>query len=411
MGSVALRGSEGQGDQGSLPSGRRRASSADPVRGRASSAVTDEWRRKPSCMLAWGLCFPPTILFAGLILTTRLMRKATSKPWARGIVERFGDTYMEISPSGAGLKIWVRGSVPANLAGVRVGDGQIEIYDHARYFAVTGRVFRGAPLEIEDHAADVRDLYDHLTGAKKRRWKLEPLSGGRIPYGQQHSTLVSIAGTLRARRVCDEAIEACLQIDEHTAVRATWATGTHRPNRPEFTAVGSNGMSAEPGLARTGWPDSGHRLRWQNESSPVDWRLDETNSSRIKRESRPVFKTLWWRLNALQNGKASCTSTKARLQVVAKARAAMGFARQFHFPGATKTTFAPRRGCSSRASWSPRKSPGRLSRPSPEISLSSDPRLLERAGVGQNTAHRRLADAVSQRGPLGLRMARSARSG
>ena len=38
------------------------------------------------------------------------------------------------------------------------------------------------------------------------------LSGGRIPYGQQHSTLVSIAGTLRARRVCDEAIEACLKV-------------------------------------------------------------------------------------------------------------------------------------------------------------------------------------------------------
>jgi len=38
------------------------------------------------------------------------------------------------------------------------------------------------------------------------------LQGGRIPCGQQHSTLVSIAGTLRARLVCDEAIETCLQI-------------------------------------------------------------------------------------------------------------------------------------------------------------------------------------------------------
>jgi len=57
----------------------------------------------------------------------------------------------------------------------------------------------------------VQAVYDRLTGSKKRGWKLQPLSGGRIPFGQQHSALVSIAGTLRRRRVCDEAIEACLQ--------------------------------------------------------------------------------------------------------------------------------------------------------------------------------------------------------
>jgi hypothetical protein len=95
---------------------------------------------------------------------------------------------------------------------VKIGDGTIEIYDHARYFTVTGRVFRGAPLEIEEHAADLRALYDHLTRKAVCRWTLQPLVGGRIPHGQQHSTLVSIAGTLRARRVCDEAIEACLQV-------------------------------------------------------------------------------------------------------------------------------------------------------------------------------------------------------
>jgi putative DNA primase/helicase len=35
------------------------------------------------------------------------------KPWGRGVVERFADTYMEISPSGMGLKIWARGELPA----------------------------------------------------------------------------------------------------------------------------------------------------------------------------------------------------------------------------------------------------------------------------------------------------------
>jgi len=147
---------------------------------------------------------------AGIDLDDCLDGDGGLKPWARSIVERFCDTYTEISPSGGGLKIWARGSIPANLAKVAVGDGGIELYDHARYFTVTGRAFRSAPLQVEDHSEDLLALYNRLAGSH-RAWSLQPLNGGRIPYGQQHSTLVSIAGTLRARRVCDEAIEACLQ--------------------------------------------------------------------------------------------------------------------------------------------------------------------------------------------------------
>jgi len=129
---------------------------------------------------------------------------------ARGVIDRFSDTYMEISPSSTGIKIWARGTLPANVPGVRVGDGSIELYSQWRYFTVTNRVFHGAPLELEDHAADLVLLFARLTDRKRKVWPLQPLRGGRIPYGQQHQTLVSIAGTLRARLVCDEAILACL---------------------------------------------------------------------------------------------------------------------------------------------------------------------------------------------------------
>jgi hypothetical protein len=167
--------------------------------------------RCPDWYSGLGFVFSAQDPFCGIDLDDALDDRGEVKAWARGIVERFGDTYTEISPSGVGLKIWLRGAVPANLAGARVNDGQIEIYDHARYFTVTGRMFRGAPPGIEDHYSDIRALYEHLTRDRTRRWTLQPLPGGRIPYGQQHSTLVSIAGTLRARRVCDEAIDACLQ--------------------------------------------------------------------------------------------------------------------------------------------------------------------------------------------------------
>lgn len=191
--------------------GGRRASSTDPKTWASFEAVSNEWRNAPARYAGLGFVFSSGDLFCGIDLDDSLDAGGNPKSWARGVVERFGDTYIEISPSGTGLKIFARGAVPANLGGAKVGDGQIEIYDHARYFAVTGVRFREAPLEIEDHAADLGVLYGRLTSRKKGQWTLQPISGGRIPFGQQHNTLVSIAGTLRRRRVCDEAIEACLQ--------------------------------------------------------------------------------------------------------------------------------------------------------------------------------------------------------
>lgn len=208
--------------------GRRRASSTDPNTWASLEAVMNEWRSAPNWFAGPGFVFSPDDPFCGIDLDDAIDAAGNLKPWARRIVERFSDTYMEISPSGSGLKIWARGKVPANLPGVRLGDGQVEIYDHARYFAVTGRVFRGAPLQIEDHGDDIRALFEYLTQGKKREWKLQPLRGGRIPYGQQHNTLVSIVGTLRKRRVCDEAIEACLQVIN--------ARQCERPGPPEDIA-------------------------------------------------------------------------------------------------------------------------------------------------------------------------------
>lgn len=188
----------------------RRASSTDPKTWTSFETAINEWKRAPKRYAGLGFVFSSCDPFCGIDLDDALDQARRPKPWAQGIVERFSDTYMEISPSGSGIKIWVRGRVPANLGGAKVGDGQIEIYDHARYFAVTGHAFRGAPLEIVDHADDLQSLYGRLTTGRKGQSKLQPISGGRIPFGQQHNTLVSIAGTLRKRRVCDEAIEACL---------------------------------------------------------------------------------------------------------------------------------------------------------------------------------------------------------
>ena len=189
----------------------RRASSIDPTTWCSYAEALDAWRRQPQRWAGIGFVFHESDSFVGLDLDDSVDGDGNAKPWARGIVEQFADSYCEISPSGRGLKIWCRGKLPTNVGKVAVGDGGIEMYSRSRFFTVTADTFRRAPLQVEDHAADVLGLYAALTSTHGR-WKHQPDAGGKIPYGRQHYTLVSIAGTLARRGVCPEGIEACLLV-------------------------------------------------------------------------------------------------------------------------------------------------------------------------------------------------------
>jgi hypothetical protein len=62
------------------------------------------------------------------------IREGAVDPWAQQLIHRLG-TYTELSPSGAGVHMFLRGSI--------LGDGKkingIELYCHSRYFTVTGQ--------------------------------------------------------------------------------------------------------------------------------------------------------------------------------------------------------------------------------------------------------------------------------
>lgn len=189
----------------------RRASSTDPLTWTCFDDALAELRRTPQAWAGLAWFFSGADPFVGIDLDDCLDESGNVKQWAREIVERFSDTYMEISPSGRGIKMWVRGSLPSSVGKVAVseGGGGIEMYSHSRFFAVTGRAFRGK-CDVEDHAKDVLELHASLTG-NRGKWKSGPDVDGRIPYGSQHNTLISLAGTLAARGVCVEAIDDCLQ--------------------------------------------------------------------------------------------------------------------------------------------------------------------------------------------------------
>ena len=76
------------------------------------------------------------------------------KPWARQIIIGL-NSYTEVSPSGNGLHIFVRGHLPDK--GQK--RGPIELYDRERYFTVTGAHLPGTPTTIEERQAVVEWLY------------------------------------------------------------------------------------------------------------------------------------------------------------------------------------------------------------------------------------------------------------
>jgi primase-polymerase (primpol)-like protein len=74
-------------------------------------------------------------------------------PWARAIAREL-DSYTELSPSGHGLRVFVRATLPPGLGNRR---GCFEVYDRARYVTVTGDHLAMMPrtIELRQSALDV----------------------------------------------------------------------------------------------------------------------------------------------------------------------------------------------------------------------------------------------------------------
>lgn len=91
-----------------------------------------------------GFVFGPDRAYTGLDLD-HVIEGGVLDPAYRWVVEEAG-TYTEVSPSGDGLHLIFRGAKPQGAERSRKGrpGGRVvEMYDHDRYFTVTGMVFEG----------------------------------------------------------------------------------------------------------------------------------------------------------------------------------------------------------------------------------------------------------------------------
>ncbi len=85
------------------------------------------------------------------------------KDWAREIVEQLA-SYTEVSPSGTGVKVFVLAVKPGPRCRKAYHDGEVEIYDHDRFFTVTGERLSDNPPSIEERQEQLDALYQTVFG-------------------------------------------------------------------------------------------------------------------------------------------------------------------------------------------------------------------------------------------------------
>jgi hypothetical protein len=109
-------------------------------------------------------------------------------PWAQAIVDATA-SYTELSPSGTGLHIIIRGTLPGkgrkialpDQPAIRGKDAAVEVYDQLRYVALTGCRLPGTPDGIVDGQAALTALLSDLAARYGHAERQEGPQEGRPP--------------------------------------------------------------------------------------------------------------------------------------------------------------------------------------------------------------------------------------
>jgi hypothetical protein len=135
---------------------------------RASSTTPETWAGYQEAVRACkehgyggvGFVFTPEDDLCGVDLDGCLDPETGEiESWAQEVIEEL-DSYAEISPSGTGVHILVRGELPEG----RNRKGRFEAYDRGRYFTVTGKHLSGTPRSIESRQEELRGIVRRVFG-------------------------------------------------------------------------------------------------------------------------------------------------------------------------------------------------------------------------------------------------------
>ena len=265
----------------------------DPRHPTFSSTAPNTWATHEQALRAldrgfWtgiGYVFAPDDPFCGVDLDhCRDPDTGEIDPWARSILDSL-DSYTEVSPSGTGVKVWVRATkpgaewckrgkskLPTNWEGL-AADAELEMYDRARYFAVTGLRLVEYPATIEERHGETAALYFEVLAAQRRRDDHDPPAPSK-PVDLEDAELLE-----RARSASNGA-----------AFDALWngATSAHDDDhsRADLALVSMLMFWTGNDSART---DRLFRLsglmrdKWANREDYRGWTLDKARQSEVYR--------------------------------------------------------------------------------------------------------------------------------
>ena len=112
-----------------------------------------------------GFVFAPDDPYTGIDLDECYDDAGDLAEWAQDLVTRF-DSYTELSPSGRGLHLIIRASLPER--GRR--RGSIEMYSEGRYFTMTGALLEGASSVIAERPEILDAVYKEVFAEGDNQW-------------------------------------------------------------------------------------------------------------------------------------------------------------------------------------------------------------------------------------------------
>jgi hypothetical protein len=145
------------------PKTGRAASSTNPATWGTFHQALDYYQRHD--LAGIGFVFTPNDPFCGVDLDDcrdRVTKKLT--PNVRKTLAALG-SYTEVSPSGTGVKVFLKAQVPPG--GFRKGN--VEMYHEGRYFAVTGRGLPEYPAEVRRRQQALNELHGRLFPAQPEK--------------------------------------------------------------------------------------------------------------------------------------------------------------------------------------------------------------------------------------------------
>jgi hypothetical protein len=113
-----------------------------------------------------GFVFSADDPYCGVDLDNCIDEDGNIKPWASELIAKL-DSYTEISPSGQGLKVFIKANKPGKRCRKAYHDGGIEIYDRDRFFTVTADRLRQYPTEVNLRQESLDLVYAAVFGGEE----------------------------------------------------------------------------------------------------------------------------------------------------------------------------------------------------------------------------------------------------